>query len=370
MTTSAARHLGFFGEGDFGEGYFGVQQSGAVLLSGTVISAALLELMARNPQNSQQVAGSVTIGGVDVSALVESVSLSSSADGATGLATLVLIGGAPVSAVEDAAVELAVTITFATGEAFTNSLFAGMVKTIQPSTGSTRQTTVVTCFDDAYNALMGAPANTAWTGTARDLVADELTAAGITAFDLDFADYSIDLPTLGAFATVRDLVLAVAGGKDEVCIYRLSTGVLAVRSYTSSEATGLTMQRAGYCSSQDNTQVTSRYASVTVTGSAGNQVTVTDSAIGVDGNHTAPVLDDTADLTAKANAMIARSKRVRRSLVVPLIPVLRVGSSLQVVHTDLSTYTATVIGRGLYGQWTGPGSSPGWFDALTLEVAA
>lgn len=227
-----AGELGFFGADTFGRGFWG-WSSVALPIAGSVASAQLIADLSQERPNSQLIGATVEIEGEDFSTLIESIIIRTADSASTGSAELVVIGDVSAEVEIGDEVSISFSYTFATGSTYTKKVFDGIVKTIVPTTGSQTESTQISIWDEAEALLSQAPHNTTWTGTAKALVEDELTALGIEAYSADFDDYSMTAVDLTQFSTARDLIMAVANGQDECGIFTQSSGRVCVWSFES-----------------------------------------------------------------------------------------------------------------------------------------
>lgn len=358
--------LGYFGHEFFGMGYFGVTQN-SVLISGTLISSELTETLAQDNENVQQIDMIVEVAGIDVSSVVKSIKASAAENAATQFLQLVIIGEQPEALVEDASIEVTAKFTFENRSTFTNKIFSGYASFIQPSSGANSKSVLVYAYDNFEKKLKANHVNTSWSGLASDLIANELIAAGITTSNVDFADYTLD--TTLAFKDLKELIIAVAGGIDEVSIFGSPSGIFNIIGLSASNSSAWEISKKGYFSSSDSNSTQKRFKSVLMQGVTGNTIKVLGSGtVGIDHTFSSPVLTSVADLTTKGQALIAKSERIRRTIQMPLNPLINTGKVLTVEHLDGVEYNGKVISNSLSLEWTTPNSSPGATSSLTMEV--
>ncbi len=360
--------IGLFGQDVFGSGYFGVISQN-IPITATVINSLIESALVQEFENIQQIGNTVTIGGVDVSDLVESITIRTSERRVVASCTLVLIGSSPATVAVDAEVEVITTFRFETGDIFTNTLFTGVIRSIQPSSGSKTSSVTVLSYDAADAALSAAPTNATWTGTNVALVASELTAAGFATQDLDFASFSMTAVDVSGFATVRDLILAAANALDEAVAWIKIDGTFCVKSVTAFSESGFTVPQTGYTYLQQTNNANDRYSTVTVQGITG----LTGSSAGTGYyslSETSSFLTLAADCETKAAAIVARSEAIQWSAQVPLNPLVRVGDIITVVDENGVDQSCRVTGVSHTVQWSSPESSPGAWSNIQLEDAA
>jgi len=360
-----ATATGFFGSERFGYGYFGVAST-PVLFSGTIVSSGLLAALSQEVENVQRIGTTVTIGGVDYSSYAEYVMVQIKEDCLSPTATVSLIGEFTIATA--AAVTITSTYSFSDGTTFTTTIFSGKVRSSQPLSGSRSKTTQVYCYDATSDLLAAAKHNTSWTGTAQDFVIDELETAGITNYVLDFADYTIPTGlTFEEFTSVRDIVLAVAGGREEVVLYVGADGVTHVRNYKSSivSAQSIGLKGVTYYQSYENDD--DKYASVTIQAPDGTSYTATDASGKATYSASSKFCEDAADCQAKADEILARSLLKSYSLQVPENPIVKIGGGISVKDlTDTELFAGRITGITHTMQWTGQ-SSPGCWTDITLR---
>ena len=356
---------GFFGYERFGYGFFGVAST-PVLFSGTIVSSGLVAALSQETPNAQQIGTTVTIGGVDYSAYVESVLVQIKEDTISPAATLNLVGSFALAI--GAALVIQTKYSFADGTSFTATLFSGVIRSSQPTSGSQNKTTVVYGYDAASDFLSAAPDNTTWTGTAYDLITAELS--DFDTIVLDFADYTIPAGlSLSEFTSKRDLILAVAGGREEVVLYIDQAGTVYVRNYATGIGSGQTLDTRGVTYYQAYDNASDRYASVTIQAPDGTTGTATSELGKTAFFGTGKFCVTEADCEAKAGEILARSLLTTYSVQVPLNPVVQIGGNL--VLNDLvpaQIFAGKITGISHSIQWTGK-SSPGAWTNLTVRSA-
>ena len=356
-------YAGTFEGSIFGVGYFGVVQS-ATPVSATLITDQLESALSQEIENAQQIGTFVKIAGSDVSELVESVSVSSSENKITATATIVLVGSKPAALVSGASITVETVFRFEDGTEFTNVIFSGIVKSFQPSSGSTNQTVSVYAYDSAEAALSSAPKNTTWTGYASALIDDELSAAGLLIRTVELSDFSMSAVNISGFKTVRELIIGVVGTTTEAVAYVYPNGAFCAKSYFSPKASGLVFTQKSYTYFQGNSDDTNKFKVVSVTGSTGLSDTATGTGT-IDYSVNSSLITDTSDCLLKASAIVSRAEKTKVTIQVPLNPLVKIGETISVYDDSNALKTVRVSGVSHYIQWTTPDSSPGAWTTIT-----
>jgi hypothetical protein len=354
--------IGTFESGIFGAGYFGWAQQ-SVAVSGSLVSDALMAALAQETENAQMIGVTVSIGGVDVSESVQSVLVSSAETRITTRAEIILIGDSPSSLSAGASIEIGAVIAFEDGTTFTNNLFSGVVTSSQPSSGSTNRTVVVSAYDSAEALMSAGHAFTTWTGTASGLVALALEAGGVHAYDLDIDDYSMTAATVSAFQTLRDLVLAVAGGKSEVVAGLSPNGLFWVKKCASAPDSGLIFGAKAYTYFQRYSDSADRYKAFAVTGTGTASGTATGTGKLTDSLST-PLLSSSADCAAKAQSVVDRYEADTVTIQIPLNPLVKTGT-LVTIEYEGADVIVRVTGVSHSVSWTSAEGSPGAWTTIT-----
>jgi hypothetical protein len=331
----------------------------------TITSERLLELLTQETPNAIVIGTTVVIGGADVSESVESVITRSDDQSAMGTADIRFVGEKPAEMVTGASVAIYDVFTFEDGSTFTAQIFSGTVQQLKDETNGAGETeTRVVTQDSATDALSTAPSNTTWSGTARTLVVNELTTAGLDTADVDFPDYTLpDNTPLTQYPTVRDLVAAVSAGLADDPMWTSPTGILCIRDADNNATAPWSLKRTGYVSSKDDDDASARYASYTVQGATGETYTATGTGTAV-GSETTDLLTSEADLQTKAEAVVARAERIKRTVEMPANPLARVGDIVMgAEHIDGTTFDGRIMSVTHTRQWPG-----GCWTAIQFEV--
>jgi hypothetical protein len=209
-----SNRIGYFGYDFFGRGYFGWAQN-AVPVTASIISQQLKDTLAQDFPNEQQVSAVVEVAGEDVSDYVTYCKINHTENTITSKLDLAFFGDLPSVVEEGAAITVEAFFKFQDGSEFSNQIFSGEIRFIQPSEGKTKSA-LVYAYDDFDSKMRANHTQSSWNGTAKNLIETELTAAGITSYNLDFEDYSLNQNL--SFTNLKELINAVAGGQDVVSI--------------------------------------------------------------------------------------------------------------------------------------------------------
>lgn len=355
---------GIFGADLIGAGYFG-HVTEAAAMTATVISTGTIAVIEQLPgaEVLAQVAAVVTVGGVDISDDIESITVTSNDSNITGRAQINFIGAMPPAAVEDADVDISVRYLLPGGATYQASIFSGTLKSIVTTDGS-QPTAALEVVDSTYDALNTAPATSTISGSATTVITTALTAAGVTDFEVDITDYTVPASTSTApYQTVRDMVAAVSGGLDDDPIWLDAAGKLHIEKVGSAAAAKYwTLPKSAYCNVQTIDDPSQRYQSYTVQGLTGLTATATGTGTMI-GSETSPFLTAEADLQTKADAVVARAERTRRTMETVINALAKVGLVVTVTHTDDITYTARIFEVVHTLSWPA-----GFWTQLGLEV--
>ena len=330
-----------------------------------MVNPLLQRALTQEVPNAQQIGHEVLIDGEDYATNIESIFLKAEENRITQTCQLVIIGKTPASVVVGSSIEIKQSFKFDNGTQFTNSIFTGSIRMLQPAAGSRQTSTNITAFDAAESKLSNAPKNSTWTGTNADLIRSELLNLGFMSIDLKFEEISLTAAGLTGFSTVRELVLAAASAIDECVVYLDPNGILCVRSISTLRQSGITLPTTGYTYLQEIANANDRYSTVTVQGSTG----ASGSAVGTGAytyEFTSAFPLTSVQCAAKATAIAARAERMKRSCQIPVNPLLKMSSVFQ-VYDETTLRTCRLTGNSQTIQWTSTDSSPGAWAVITME---
>lgn len=363
-----SRPGGQWGNAVWGGSLWGFVQFGAVA-TGTLTTQALIDAINQDPPVALEISITVTIDGVDMSALVESVG---GAHEGIARAQIVMIGsGLGVVKFDDVVISETITV-IGVGSA-TGSIFRGSVQTVTENEGAQSQSTTLTCYGDLYTELNEMPTNTTWTGAAVDLALSETDgiSSDIVIPALTLTDQTIN------YSTKLTLLKALAGTSGTPLVYVDRNGILVMRTLEDGNLRSVEWEIPLSAQTWQGpaSDALEHFNRITVQGYDGSTETandLTDQASHgiITGDSIALALtSDSTTMIQKGTAEIARSMRDSFIFEMVLHPFLNVGDVLTAVDKTGGTTTGEVMVEAITS-WSYSKRAGGWIRFRVSEVPA
>ena len=238
----------------------------SLLVQGTMISRALIEMFTQTKGNGQVIGAAVLVAGQNLTSLIERVEIRMNGGKATKIASITFIGCDIPGLAIDAAISVSFSFRLATDEVFSETVFAGSISTILPNRGAKQQTTRITA-KDAPTLALEQPYNGILDGgnLASTWLAEKIAAAGLGTADLMIRDYVGGGSTL-SFDALGEALLEVAGGIGNVVGFLGNLGTFTIHDVENAMASSWSIPLTGITSWSESENGNRQYDVVLVNG--------------------------------------------------------------------------------------------------------
>lgn len=324
--------------------------------NGQIISAQIVDALTRRQKFSMEVGSSVYIDSVKQKN-IRRWSISRDEGSLHSLAK-VTVGKTDLGAIKGKIIEITQRIKFAEIGTIEVVRFRGFIHSAVPVSGSASGSTTITAYDLNKATMDGSTVNNSWTGTASDLILDELLKASIPVSRVSISDFTVPADATFSYSNLGSFLRDFSSEKGPADVFTLPGGEIIIQSRVDSADTpiwslGLVCQVVN--TSSENGQ--RRFNRVVVQAASGNTLQVDDFADQVDagilegGQITTQFFSTSSDLESVGLNAIKDSKTPRMAIEVPANPILTVGDIAMFQKKNGDWVKVRIIGQVANFSW-------------------